>query len=140
MTDPEALKQMTPEALIGRALELKNFMTNEQKRLKDHLDPSAKEEEAIRNELLRRLNEPGAPNSFPCDTGTAYTSTLLNAKLVDRDVFLKFVSDNWTEYGGAMLMCSAQVDSVKEFMEKHEGNPPPGLEASWFKRLNIRKS
>lgn len=131
------LKDMTPAQLIERALTLKNWLEAEADRFKQHLAPVNLEQDTIKNVLLERLNEQGV-NSFPTDNGVAYKSTLLNIKITDRDAFLKCVLENWQDFGGAMLMAGAQMDAVKEFLEKHN-EPPPGIEISWYSRLNIKK-
>jgi hypothetical protein len=134
----QLLAKMPPDALIKRSLELKAYVEGENKRFTAHMKPANDERAAIANELLARMNQQGLTN-VKTEYGTAYLSTLLNQKVFDRDAFLKECLENWTNFGGAMVLVSAQQDSVKEYMESHEGNPPPGITVSWFTRLNIRK-
>ena len=105
--------------------------------------------EAIENEFLRRLNERGQDAS-PTEHGTAYKSVLLNVSLspegrpygdlTGREAFLDFCLDNWDGFGNEALMFQPQKDSVKRYMEEHEGVPPAGVKVAYFTKVNVRRS
>lgn len=129
----------TDLALIERYNALKGHVATQKEAFDNYLKPYMEGMESIENELLKRLNDRGADNT-KTDAGTAYKSTLLNVKIVSREKFLDYVLENWDVIGNDMLMANAQKDAVKQFLENSNGVPPPGLECSWFTRINIRKS
>lgn len=124
--------------LVEQYLRLKGHIAARKEAHAEELKPYQDGMDTIENVFLARLNERGAENS-KTDSGTAYKSTLMTPKVVARDVFLKFCVDNWSTVGSDMLQVGATKDAVKQFIE-NSPNPPPGLEVSFFTRVNIRKS
>lgn len=127
----------TPAELIEEYNKTKAFLDGQVKAFDEYAKPFKEKLESLRNQLLAIANSQGV-NSFSTDAGTAYVSTILNLKIVDRDQYLKFVTEWWNEYGNAMLQVGATKDAVKEYLEK-VGTPPPGIETSYFNRMNINR-
>ena len=139
--------------LVAEHLKIEEWIKAESKRFAEHIKPHKDRLEAIGNQLLA-LSNTQKWDSIRTDAGTAYRSTLLNvsvspeglpytsngAEVVGREALLDFALDHWDDIGNDLLLVSAQKDSVKKFMEDHEGKPPPGIKTSWFTRINIRKS
>jgi len=126
--------------LVQEHIKLDDFIDSENKKFADHLKPHKKRQEEIRNLLLSLLNEQKT-NSMSTDHGTAYISTIMTPKINDRDKYLDFVNENWDDIGNEMLQLSApQKDALKNFIETHDNKTPPGVEVSYFNRLNIRRS
>lgn len=158
------LESETDEQLIKKHIELDDWIKAENKRFASFLEPHKQMLEVIANEFLRRLNERKAENS-KTEYGTAYISTLLNISVspegsepyrrldspvdhtgdyinppaLGREALLDFALDHWDEIGNELLMISAQKDAVKRWMDEHNGAPPPGIKASRFRRVNIRR-
>lgn len=149
--------ELTDEALIQRYFILKDWLSAEKKRFEAHIATYSNESDAIETEFLRRLNERGA-NNTKTDFGTAYKSTLLNVSvspegekftvadkngetvLEGRDALLEAALQHWEDWGSELLLISAQKDAVKQYMDDHEGRPPPGVKTSTFTRVNIKRS
>ncbi len=126
--------------LIKEHTVLDDFIDSENKKFADHLKPHKKRQEEIRNLLLSLLNEQKT-NSMSTDHGTAYISTIMTPKITDRDKYLDFVLAAWDLGGNEMLQLSApQKDALKTYIESHNDKTPPGVEVSYFNRLNIRRS
>jgi hypothetical protein len=126
--------------LVKEHIKLDDWITAESKRFGEHLAPHKKRMEEIRNLLLGLLNEQKT-NAMSTDFGTCYVSTIMTPKIVDRDKYLDFVNENWDDIGNEMLQLSApQKDALKNFIESHDNKTPPGVEVSYFNRLNIRRS
>jgi hypothetical protein len=128
--------------LVQEWIKLDDFVESENKKFKKHLAAHQKRMEEIRNLLLQICNEQKT-NSLNTNAGTAYISTILTPKIVDREAYLDFVFDESTydEYGNEMLQLSApQKDRLRAYIEAHDNQPPPGVEVSYFNRLNIRRS
>jgi hypothetical protein len=129
---------ITDIQLVEKYLELKSLVASRTETFDAEIKPFKDGMATIENEFLRRLDERGADNT-KTDAGTAYKSTLLNVKVVDRDAFMKFCMQYWETVGADMLNVSAVKDPVREYMNGHN-MPPPGVETSQFTRINIRRS
>jgi hypothetical protein len=115
-----------------------DWVTKETARFTEHLAPTKNRLEEIKGILLGMLNEQKT-NSMSTDNGTAYISTIMTPKITDRDKYLDFVNENWDEIGNELLQVSApQKSALKTYMEEHQDQPPPGVEVSYFNRVNIK--
>lgn len=148
-------QDQTDEQLVQKYVELRDWTQAEKKRFDTFMEPHKQTMDIIENEFLRRLNERGA-DSTKTDCGTAYKSTLLNISVtpegsapyirpdapasIGREALLDFALDNWDEIGNELLLISAQKDSVRRWMDEHQGVPPPGIKVNWFTKVNIRRS
>lgn len=128
----------TDAQLVEKYLELKAHIAARTETFDTEIKPFKDGMATIENEFLKRLDERGADNT-KTDAGTAYKSTLLNVKVVDRDAFLKFCTTYWETIGAEMLNVTAVKDPVKQYMNG-QNMPPPGVETSQFVRINIRRS
>jgi hypothetical protein len=115
-----------------------DWVTKETARFTEHLAPTKKRLEEIKGILLGMLNEQKT-NSMSTDNGTAYISTIMTPKITDRDKYLDFVNENWDSIGNELLQVSApQKTALKTYMEEHNDALPPGVEVSYFNRVNIK--
>ena len=129
---------ITDAQLVEQYLKLKAYVAERKEAHAAELAPYQEGMDTIENAFLERLNERGADNT-KTDAGTAYKSTLMNVKVVERDAFLKFCTENWDTIGADLLQVSATKDAVKQCIESTQ-QPPPGIEVSFFTRVNVRKS
>lgn len=129
---------ITDAMLVEKYLALKAESTALKEKHDAELKPITDSMTLIENAFLDRLNERGADNS-KTEHGTAYKTTLLQVKVIDRDMFLKFCTTYWDTIGGDMLNVNAIKDPVKTYIEAHN-TPPPGVETSQFTRVNIRRT
>ncbi len=130
----------TAADLIAEHTKLDDWCAAETKRFGEHLAPHKKRMDAIKATLLEMLNEQKT-NSMSTDNGTAYISTITTPKVIDRDKYLDFVNENWDDIGNELLQVGApQKDALKQYLEDHQNQPPPGIDVSYFNRLNIRRS
>lgn len=128
----------TDAQLVEKYLEIKAHIAARTETFDTELKPFKDGLSTIENEFLKRLDERGADNT-KTEAGTAYKSTLLNVKVIDRDAFMKYVSTYWENGGSDMLIVSAAKDAVKQYIETNKVEPP-GIETSQFTRINIRRS
>lgn len=131
--------QETDDALIAENHKLEDEIKAGLAKYNEWAKPRKDRIEAIETEIRKRLLERGA-DSTRTDSGTAYFSNIMNTKIEDREALFDFIADNWDTYGNDMLKLGAAVDAVRRYMEGNEGNPPPGLSISFYKRLNINRS
>jgi hypothetical protein len=129
---------ITDAMLVEKYLELKASVASRSETFDAEIKPFKDGMATIENEFLRRLDERGADNT-KTEHGTAYKSTLMNVKVVDRDALLKYATTYWEQGGGDMLIVSAQKDAVKAYIEANKVEPP-GVETSQYVRVNIRRT
>jgi hypothetical protein len=143
-------------ALIKEHLAIKEHLTTEAKRFDELMQPLKDRLAEVNASLLQLLNALGSADrrQLSTDNGTAYVSNILtlavdpDSTFTDdtgkqsqgRDALLDFCLQHWDEIGSEMLMIAAQKDAVKDWMEGHEGQPPPGLKIGWRTQLNVRRS
>jgi hypothetical protein len=130
----------TADELVAEHFAIEDYVVGETKRFAEHLKPHRTRDEEIKNLLLAILNEQKATN-IKTEHGTAYTSTIVTPKVVDRDAYLDLVMDNWDDFGNEMLQLGApQKTAVEQYQQTHEGQLPPGVDLLMFTRVNIRRS
>lgn len=139
---------MTADDLVVEALKLKDHVAAQTKAFNEYCAKYKSRIEEIENQLLAMLNEQKI-ESVRTDHGTAYKSTLLNVSVSPdgedyngargREAVLDFALEHWDAIGNDLLLVSVQKDAVKRYLEEH-GKPPPGVQTSWFTRVNIRRS
>lgn len=142
-TPPEnPLLKETTKALIGKFIELRNYMDGEQLRLSEFLRPYQEQKEAIQNEVQRRLlaeAETGASYSFK-GIGTAYLEHRNNFSSSDKIALLDFCLENWDQRGAIIQIGAPKVEAVKSYMDDNNGELPPTVTNSPEIKCIIRKS
>lgn len=128
---------ITDELLIEQYIKLRNYAARLKEEHEQALAPYKEGMTTIENVLLERLNERGA-DSTKTDAGTAYKSEIMTPKVTDRDAVLHYCVDHWSDFGSDMLQISVTKDAIKKFIQS-ENSPPPGVEVSYFTRINVRK-
>lgn len=109
--------------------DLKSKFTEEDNKLKAQL-------ETVQVELLRVLNESNS-NSIRTDAGTFYAQEDITPTGSDWDLFYHWVAKNDTF---DFLERRIKKASVKEYMESHEGAPPPGVSVYRERVVRVRRS
>lgn len=124
----------TDEQLVGRFIELRDWLAAEDEAHTARLAPSKGAMQAIEGELHRRLIDRKA-TAGSTENGTFYTTTTLTARVADREAFLEYVfSNNLRD----MIAASVTKDSVKAFQEAHNSDPP-GVASQWITKLTVRR-
>ncbi len=140
--DPPPRPQGTDEELIAENFKIEDNLKAAAAKLAEWSAPHKAKLKEIEDELFRRLAERQA-DSTRTDAGTAYISNIANFKIEQREPILDFMLDNWAQpdWGGeAMMSFNVTKDAVKQYMDQHQGQLPPGLSISHFSRLNIKRS
>ena len=128
----------TAEELIAETIALKDRLKKRNDAFAEFCKADKDQIKANEAALLNMLNEQRL-DSVRADAGTAYKSTITSYKIVDRDVVLRLILDNWLAFGNDMLLFNVQVDAVAKYRDEH-GALPPGLTSDSFVKLNIRRS
>ena len=136
----------TPADLIKEHNDISDYLTAETKRLNDHLKPARERLAAIEAELQTQLlalnggDPTGKKASLKTDNGTAYLSTIMTPKVLDKEKFLDWTLDNWPKWGAMLQIGAPQKDTVREYMDENAGSEPPFVKIENFTRINIRRS
>lgn len=129
---------ITDAQLVEQYQKLQTHVAAQEAALSETLAPYKSGMEMIKNEFLRRFIERGSTNS-KTEFGTPYKSTILNVKVVARDMFMKFCLDNWSTVGSEMMNVSAVKDPIKQFIESGGDPAAIGIETSSIDRINMPK-
>src|SRR5207237_400587 len=116
----------TADDLVAEHVRLDDWVKTETKRFGEYLEPHKARLKEIEDQLQAFMLQHKV-ESVRADSGTAYISTIMNAKVEDREKYLDFVNEQWDAYGNEMLLASVQKDATKQYMQDHAGAPPPGV-------------
>lgn len=143
---PADIMAMSPDALIAEHRKIADHLTVQAKAFAEYSAPYKERQDFIENRLfsaLVQMNQgkaEGKRASISTDAGTAYLSTIVTPKVVDKEKFLDWTLDNWDTYGGMLQIGAPQKAAFEEFQDKNNGALPPFTEISSFTRVNIRRS
>lgn len=76
-------------------------------------------------------------DSFTAGGATVYTSTAMKASAADKDAFVEYLRENPAHIELLQLRLSNPV--LKEYIEAHDGDLPPGVSVSHEINVNIRR-
>lgn len=142
---PADISAMSNDELIATHRQIADHITTQTKAFAEYLKPSKERMDWIERQLFIKLAEmnrgkpEGKRASISTDAGTAYLSTILTPKILDREKYLDFVLEHWEQWGGLLQIGAPQKDALKEYLDKH-GQNPPHVEVIPFTRVNIRRS
>lgn len=122
--------------MIAKFSELKTEAERIAEEHEKELKPYQDGMKTIQGAILLELQTQNLQN-FKSDKGTAYQSTTMSVKVDNRDEFLNFITSKgyWS-----MASIGAYADPVKDYLDTHNGVPPPGLTITSFTKCNIRRS
>jgi len=129
---------VTDNDLIAENHKLEDLIKAAQAKFDEWAKPHKARIGEIEGLLRMRLTERGA-DSTKTDAGTAYFSNIMHTKVESVPLLFAFVADNWDDLG-ADTKISLPVGKVRECMDAHDAQPPPGMSISYFNRLNIKRS
>lgn len=127
---------MTIGEMIKKYVELRDFMKLRAEARAVEDKPYNEAMETIEGIVLQHLNE-NSEQSIKTEWGTAYKSTTMSAKVASPEDFFNYVR----EADAFQLLTSAvSKDAVKDHMEEHQGTPPPGIDVTYFTKVNFRRA
>jgi hypothetical protein len=89
---------------------------------------------SVTNEIIKRLHTRGATQT-KTPNGTAFLGEKMTATIADAAMFKGFCL---TEQDLDFYQARVKIDHLKEWMEKHEGRLPPGVNIFREVTLNLR--
>lgn len=127
----------TAEQLIAKVIALKDKIALADKQYAIFCKPWKDTIAECENKLLAMLNEQRL-DSMRADSGTAYKSTIVSYKVIEREKVLDLINENWESFGSDMLQLGVTKDAVKKYVEEN-GKLPEGITSDSFTRINIRR-
>lgn len=130
--------QITDDALIAENFKLEDLIKQAQTKLDEWAKPHKARVAEIEAEISRRLLARQS-DSTKTDSGTAYFSDIMSTKIENVEALFDYVADNWADIGTDVKL-NIPIGAVRIYMDAHDGNLPPGMSNSFYKRLNLRRS
>mgnify|MGYP001607814100 CR=1 FL=1 len=121
---------------IKKYIELRDHIETQTKAFEEAMQPYRAAQQAIEGAVTQELNELGG-ESIKTEHGTAYRSQIMQVKVASREDFLDFVFDGRRE---GFLTNSIAKDAVKEYLEMHAGQLPPGVDVTYLNKTNFRRA
>lgn len=129
------MTEITDADIIGRYIKTRDFIAKKTLEFEEFLSPYNKSLIALEGAITQVMIEQGH-ESIKTENGTAYRTRIMSTKVADRDSFLDFVF-NGNER--AFITNAITKDAVKDYMEEHQNNPPPGVDVTYIHKTNFRK-
>lgn len=145
MADAAAAKKNTPAELIAEyhanKLWLKQATDRFAEMCKPRLERQQQIEGALHEQLLALNNGAldGKRASFSTEAGTAYLSTIVTPRIVDKEKWLDWVLEDWDNRGPMLAIGNPVKAGFDEYVGEHKQNPP-FTETSSITRVNIRST
>lgn len=130
------MSEHTVDQLTELYIQYRDYLEREadaqQKKVKPYRDAM----EQIEGMLHAKLQEAGA-TSVKTPHGTPYLSTTMSARVADRGALFDFVRTN---QAFDLLTAAVSKEAVKQHMEDHNDQPPPGVDITFVTKLLVRRS
>lgn len=126
----------TAEEMVEKYLWLRSHIEAETKKFEASMQPYKNAQaalEAAAGLLMIRTKQ----RALSTNAGTAFRVTKTSTRCVDRDAWLDFVWQNGAWDG---LTAHVSSDFVEQWMEAHDGQPPPGIKVESFVKVQFRKA
>jgi len=134
---------MTPSDLIAEHQRIKLFLKQQSDKFEEFCKPHKDRMQQIEGELhqglLEHNNGEVGKASFSTENGTAYLSTIVTPKIIDKLAWLDWVLEDWDKRG-AMLSIGAPVKAEFDNYVQEHNQKPPHTDTTSFTRVNIRAS
>lgn len=129
---------MTPTIgqMIEQFVKLRDFMKARAEKRTEEDKPYIEAMSTLENAVLAHLNAENE-QSVKTEWGTAYKSTTMSARVADSTAFFDYVREADAFH---LLIAGAAKDAVKVHMDEHQGMPPPGVDVSYFTKVNFRRA
>jgi hypothetical protein len=126
--------EMTVDKLIGAYLKLRNKKDSIEAAAKQQTDNIAKLMTKLEQQLLQQCDAQGV-DSFKTEHGTAFIKETDYASVEDWDAVIAFIEKN-----KAYEFLTKKVNKipVREFIEEHNGEMPPGMSYGVRRGLTVR--
>ena len=127
---------MTPAEMIGEYIRCRDWLEADDAKHAERQAPVKERMQILEGAVTEALLAAGG-ESLKTEQGTAYRSTVLAVRCASREDFMDFVFDGRRE---GFLTSAVAKDAVKEYMQMHDGQIPPGIDVTYIHKTNFRRS
>ena len=127
---------MTPAEMIGEFIRCRDWLEADDAKHTERQAPVRERMQILEGAVTEALLAAGG-ESLKTEQGTAYRSTVLAVRCASREDFMDFVFDGRRE---GFLTSAVAKDAVKEYMQMHEGQIPPGIDVTYIHKTNFRRA
>jgi hypothetical protein len=124
----------TIDQIIEKAVAIRDKLAAIDEKQKAERKPYEDAKALLENMALKFLNDSHQENA-KTEFGTAYIAEPVSAKVIDKDAFFGFVSDN---QAFDLLTSAISKDALKEYTDA--GQSVPGVEITKIRVARIRRS
>lgn len=128
---------MNTGEMIQQFIKLRDYVEAQTKAFEETMKPYKAGMAAIEAAVSQQIIELGG-ESIKTEHGTAYRTTVMSAKVVDRETFFQFIVDDWGERS-AFLTSAISKDALKDYIEQNNSKPP-GIDIATIHKTNFRRS
>ena len=133
---------MDIQRAVAAYLKLRDMIDETKDRHKQELKELTTKQAKVGEYLDRALTKVGVEN-VKTDMGTAFKATKDSVKVANKAEFSQFIVDRIKEDGIDalyLLTLSAAKNAIKDYMEEHEDELPPGIEYRTWHEIQVRRS
>ena len=127
---------MTPAEMIEQYIVCRDWLEADDAKHAERQKPIRERMQILEGAVTEALLAAGG-ESLKTEQGTAYRSTVLAVRCASREDFMDFVFDGRRE---GFLTSAVAKDAVKEWMNDHPGETPPGVDVTWIHKTNFRRA
>jgi len=132
---PGPKQPLTVNQLIDSYVQVRDRKRLIESQHKEALKPYNEVMGQLEGQLMEAIQRAGV-QSLTGTGGTAYLSTKKRATIKDGTAFRAFVIDN-KEFD--LVDWRANANAVFDFINAHNGSPPPGVNPSSYTEVNVRR-
>jgi len=132
---PGPKQPLTVNQLIDSYVQVRDRKRLIESQHKEALKPYNEVMGQLEGQLLEAIQRAGV-QSLSGTGGTAYLSTKKRATIKDGEAFQSYVIDNEAWH---LTDWRANANAVFDHIQAHNGMPPPGVNASTFTEVNVRR-
>jgi replicative DNA helicase len=131
-----SLQDANDADLVKYYVDLRDFLKADEVATSARLAPHKENMNLVEAELQRRLIERGS-DSTKTEYGTAYQTEVMSVRTADKGVFV-----DWAIHQGVVAEMDLRPakETVKTFMDENNGQTPPGIDVTFIRKINIRRS
>ncbi len=130
------MTEISDGAIVQKYIAFRDLLDERAKQRAAEDAPIVEGMQLLEGAMAIRLKERG-DESVRTEHGTVFQQKSLSVRTADKQVLFDFIreSDNFHLLAGNLAK-----DAVKEYADEHQGQPPPGVDMTWFTKTLFRRA
>lgn len=130
------MTEITDGAIIKRYIEFRDLLDERAKAREAEDKPIVEGMQLLEGAMALRLKERG-DESVKTEYGTVYQSRTMSTRTADKEALFNYVREADAFH---LLAGNLSKDAIKEHMEEHQQQPPPGVDVTFFMKTLFRRA